>query len=132
MNRFLVASITFGRPGLQEQHVMVLDRYDIERDVLIFKNTYDNPDSGLTKKFEIKRTDPNAPAELYFVNIEVEDMANLLSHEERVAMILQERKRYDPYYRNPFEWMKTKVERRQTDDESNAANARCKKCCIIS
>ena len=51
--------------------------------MLIFKNTYDDPNNGLNKKFEIGRTDPNAPAELYFVHIEVEDIDNLPSQKQR-------------------------------------------------
>ena len=70
---------------------MVLDIYDNQRDVLIFKNTYDDPENGLTKKFEIQRTDPNAPTELYFVHIEVENMANLPSQKERRANKMQEK-----------------------------------------
>ena len=50
---------------------MVLDTYDENRDVLIFKNTYNDPENGLPKKYEIERTHPNAPKELYFVHIEV-------------------------------------------------------------
>ena len=62
---------------------MVLDTYERNRDVLIFKNTYDDPDNSLPKKFEIERTHPNAPKELYFVHIDVRDMANLPSQRER-------------------------------------------------
>ena len=56
---------------------MVLDTYDKQRDVLIFKNTYDDPEIGQPKKYEIARTHPNAPKEFYFVHIEVRDMDNL-------------------------------------------------------
>ena len=62
---------------------MVLDIYDEERDVLVFKNTIDDPTNGLPKKYEIERTDPDAPRELYFVHIDVHDMANLPSHHKR-------------------------------------------------
>ena len=62
---------------------MVLDTYDKQRDVLIFKNTYDDPSNGQSKKYEIMRTDPNAPKELYFVHIEIGDMANLPPQNER-------------------------------------------------
>ena len=62
---------------------MVLDTYDQDRDVLIFKNTYDDPDNGQPIKYEIARTHPNAPKELYFVHIEIGDMENLPSQEER-------------------------------------------------
>ena len=58
---------------------MVLDTYDKNRDVLVFKNTYDNPEFGQPKKYEIERTHPNAPKELYFVHIEIRDMDNLPS-----------------------------------------------------
>ena len=69
---------------------MVLDTYDEDRDILIFKNTYDDPESGLTKKFEIERTDSNSPTELYFVHIEVEDMASLPFQEVRIRNKKQE------------------------------------------
>ena len=69
---------------------MVLDIFDSERDVLIFKNTFDDPQSGLPKKFEIQRTDPNAPTELYFVHIEVENLANLPSQKDRWENKMQE------------------------------------------
>ena len=55
---------------------MVLDTYDQSRDVLIFKNTYDNSENGQPKQVEIERTHRNAPKELYFVHIEVKDMDN--------------------------------------------------------
>ena len=55
----------------------LLDTYDKNRDVLIFKNTYDNPESGQPKKYEIARNRPNAPQELYFVHIQIRDMDNL-------------------------------------------------------
>ena len=42
--------------------------------MLIFKNTYDDPENGQTKQFEVPRTDPNAPEEFYFVHIEVKNM----------------------------------------------------------
>ena len=83
--KFLVASVTFGRPGQEVDHAMVLDKYDRERDVFIFKNTYDDPNNGLPKKFEIGRNDPNAPEELYFVHIEVEDMSSLPSQQQRIT-----------------------------------------------
>ena len=69
---------------------MVLDTYDREQDVLIFKNTYDYPSVGLPKKIEIKRTDPNVQRELYFVHIEIQDMDNLPSQDERMANKLAE------------------------------------------
>ena len=64
---------------------MVLDYFDAQNDMLIFKNTYDDPQNGQPKQFAIRRTDRNAPDELYFVHIEVEDMDNLLSQKEREA-----------------------------------------------
>ena len=85
-NLFLVASIRHGCPGEEAEHAMVLDTYDQERDVLVFKNTYDDPNDGLTKNFEIERTGPNAPRELYFVHIEIQDMNNLPSQREREAI----------------------------------------------
>ena len=54
---------------------MVLDTFDPESDMLIFKNTYDQ--EGQEKKVKVSRTDPNAPEELFFVHIEIKDMDNL-------------------------------------------------------
>ena len=56
---------------------MVLDTYDQERDLFIFKNTYDDPENSQAKKIVIQRTHPNAPKEFYFVHIEVKDMHKL-------------------------------------------------------
>ena len=58
---------------------MVLDNYDSDRDVLIFKNTYDNPENGQPTKIEIERTHRNAPKELYFVHIETRDLDEKVS-----------------------------------------------------
>ena len=85
LNWVLVASITLDYSGQAAEHAMVLDYYDIDRDMLIFKNTYDDPQSGLTKKYEIMRTDTNAPEELYFVHFEIRDMATLPSQQQREA-----------------------------------------------
>ena len=54
-----------------------IDIYDEQNDMLIFKNTYDDPENGLSKQIEIARTDPNAPEELYFVHIQIKDMDSL-------------------------------------------------------
>ena len=78
-DRISVASVKFG----QDEHAMVLDTYDKDRDVLIFKNTHNDPVNGQPKKFEIERTDQNAPTELYFVHIKILDMENLPSQTER-------------------------------------------------
>ena len=73
-----VGAVLQGHQGQdQVAHAMVLDTYDPDRDVLVFKNTYDDPANGQPKKIEIERTDRNAPEELYFVHIEVRDMENL-------------------------------------------------------
>ena len=58
----------------QGRDTMVLDTIDEENDMLTFKNTYDDPEKGGPKQFQVRRTDPNAPEELYFVHIEVKDM----------------------------------------------------------
>ena len=76
-----VASV--GHPDNNIHHAMVLDTYDQRRDVLIFKNTYNDPDNGWPKKYKIARTHENAPTVFYFVHIEVRDMANLPTQEER-------------------------------------------------
>ena len=62
---------------------MVLDSYDDVRDVLIFKNTSDDPQNNQPKQLKISRTQQNAPKELYFVHIEIRDMANLPTQEQR-------------------------------------------------
>ena len=64
---------------------MVLDTFDKENDMLIFKNTYDDPENGQAKRVEVPRTHPNAPEELYFVHIEAKDMNTLPSQETREA-----------------------------------------------
>ena len=74
----LVASVQNAHQGEADVcHAMVLDTFDKENDVLIFKNTYDDPEGGQPKHFQIKRTDPNAPEELFFVHIEIQDMDKL-------------------------------------------------------
>ena len=74
---------------------MVLDTFDYKtllfnpdknKDMLIFKNTFDDPKNGQPKQFKISRTDPNAPEELYFVHIEVKDMNSLPYQDERKAI----------------------------------------------
>ena len=81
-----VASVAQGHPGKKSiSHAMVLDTYDKDRDLLIFKNTFDGPTAGRAKKFKIKRTHKKAPKELYFVHIEVRVMENLPSQRQRGA-----------------------------------------------
>ena len=65
---------------------MVLDTLDASSDMLIFKNTYHDPASGVPKQLEIKCTDPKAPKELYFIHIEVKDLDNLPFPIERKAL----------------------------------------------
>ena len=73
-----VASVSHGHPGQSElPHTMIINKFDKENDKLIFKNTYDDPQNGQPKPFEIQRTDPNAPKELYFVHIEIKDTDSL-------------------------------------------------------
>ena len=62
---------------------MVLDTYEPDEDMFIFKNTYNDESNGQPKQFKIKRTDPDAPKELFFVHIEVKDMDSLPSQEQR-------------------------------------------------
>ena len=54
---------------------MVLDIYDEDREVFIFKNTYDQ--EGQPKQVEVSRHSQNAPKEVYFVHIEIEDTDSL-------------------------------------------------------
>ena len=85
--KFLVASVLHGHQGQVEvAHAMVLDIYDKDNDMLIFKNTYDDPENGQTKQIKVRRTSPNAPEELYFVHIEVKDVDNLPGQKERTAI----------------------------------------------
>ena len=60
---------------------MVLDTYDQNKDVLIFKNTHNDQQNGQPKKLEISRTHPNAPQEFYFVHIEFQNLENPPSQE---------------------------------------------------
>ena len=84
---FSVASVLHGHQGQGEvSHAMVLDTYDQENDILIFKNTYDDPESGKSKQFKVRRTDPNAPEELYFVHIEIKNMFFLPGQKMRHAI----------------------------------------------
>ena len=65
---------------------MVLDTYDECNDMLIFKNTQNDPKGGRPKPVRIARTDPSGPEELYFVHIEVKDLNNLPGQKERAAI----------------------------------------------
>ena len=72
---FSVSSVLHGHQGQRVvPHTMVLDTFDKENDMLIFKNTYDDPENGQSEQFRIRRTDPKAPEELYFVHIEIKNM----------------------------------------------------------
>ena len=64
---------------------MVLDTFNQDRDLLIFKNTYDDEASGQPKQFTIERTHPNALNVLFFVHIKIKDLNNLPSQEQRAA-----------------------------------------------
>ena len=45
---FSVASVSQGHQGQGEvSHAMVLDIFDVDNDILVFKNTYDDPENGL-------------------------------------------------------------------------------------
>ena len=67
----------------KKPHAMVLDTYDEDQDLLIFKNTLDSKGTETPQKFKMARTDRDAPKELYFVHIGVPDIASLPSQEER-------------------------------------------------
>ena len=71
---------------------MVLDTYDPQHDSLIFKNTFDSEETGQSKQVEVKRTDPNAPKDLFFVHIDARDMSALPSREARSKLKKHERK----------------------------------------
>ena len=64
---------------------MVLDTFDPEEDLFIFKNTFDDEENDQPKRLTIKRKHPNAPKQLFFVHIEVEDMESLPSVDRRKA-----------------------------------------------
>ena len=80
---------------------MVLDHYDQDRDVLVFKNTYDDPVNGQPMNFEVGRTSANAPEELYFVHIEVRDLENLPSQQQRAEM---KKKLFEDKFGDLFKW----------------------------
>ena len=63
---------------------MVLDKYDKENEILIFKNTYNEPENDQVSQFKIFRTDQNAPEEFFFVHFEIEDMDSLQNVEPRI------------------------------------------------
>ena len=67
----------------KKPHAMVLDTYDEDQDLLIFKNTLNSKGTETPQKFKIARTDRDAPKELYFVHIDVRDIASLPSQEDR-------------------------------------------------
>ena len=82
--KFLVASVQHGHQGQGEvSHAMVLDTFDKENDMLIFKNTYDDPANGQPRQFKIRRCDQNAPEELYFVHFDIKDMGSLPTQDIR-------------------------------------------------
>ena len=81
-----VGTVTHGNDKFS--HAMVLDTYDQKEDLLIFKNTYNDP-NGQSKQVVIARTNPNAPKELYFVHINVRDMESLPSQKERCKSTYQ-------------------------------------------
>ena len=66
---------------------MVLDTFDKNNDMLIFKNTYNDPENDQPKQFKIRRTDPKAPEELYFVHIEVKDINNPATKKEKQSIL---------------------------------------------
>ena len=79
-------------------HAMVLDQFDSDRNMLIFKNTYDSPENGQPKRYEIEVDDPNAPEEFYFVHIGFKN----LSKETPDADITDD-KSNDSYSTNNYE-----------------------------
>ena len=81
IQQITVASVAQGQDAIS--HAMVLDTYNRNQDLLIFKNTYDDPSNGQPKRFTIERTHTNAPKKLFFVNIEIRDMDNLPSQKQR-------------------------------------------------
>ena len=101
---FSVASVLHGHQGQGEvSHAMVLDIFDPENETFIFKNTYDQ--DGQTKQFKVKRTDKNAPEELYFVHIEVKNMENLPDQRKRKAMKQAElKKRRKTFSKKSCSW----------------------------
>ena len=76
----LVASVSHDQHG---SHAMVLDTYKPDEELFIFKNTYNDEIKGQPKQFEIGQNDENAPEELFFVHIDVPDMDNLPSQDQR-------------------------------------------------
>ena len=79
-----VANVELGQLSMFNQgqkEGMLLKSYDQLKDELLFINTY------FPRTVLIRRTDPYAPEELYFVHIKVKDMDNLPGLEEREAIM---------------------------------------------
>ena len=74
---------------------MVLDKLDEDNNMLIFKNTYDDPVNGQPKQFKIRRTDPNSPEEFFFVHIDIKDIDNLPGQTERREAVQAANKRLE-------------------------------------
>ena len=114
---------------------MVLDTYDKDQDLLIFKNTYDDPNGGQPKKFKIKRTHPNAPEELFFVHIDVRNMNNLLSQESRrerkEAEMEAKKQQYSTQKIKPNQSKEQPVSSLEESAEPNRTSF-CSICCCFS
>ena len=78
----------FNQGQKKGSHAMLLESYVQLNDELLFKNTYTHVQKARTMPtILIRRTDPYAPEELYFVHIKVKDMENLPGLEEREAIM---------------------------------------------
>ena len=100
---------------------MVLDTFDKDNDILIFKNTYDDQVNGQPKQFKIRRTDPNSPEEFYFVHIEVKDIDNLPGQEERRAKMeakIKEREAKNTELREAEEKKRKETMRRKAEEDA--------------
>ena len=109
---------------------MVLDKFDQKNDMLIFKNKYDDTENGQPKKFEIRRTDSNAPGELYFVHIEVKDINGLPSQKERHKNKKEEIKLRERTFLKRFE-NSDSYEKFSESKTSSTSRVFKKKCAIL-
>ena len=112
---------------------MVLDTYEPDQDLFIFKNTYNDEASGQPKQFKIKRTDPNAPEELFFVHIRIRDMDNLPSQEQREAEKEAEIEKKEQQFKpEPHEEQILLPQEESALPDSNPRNFLYSLCCCFS
>ena len=105
-------------------HAMVLDLYDEDQDLLIFKNTFES--DGQTNRFTIERIHPNAPKELFFVHVEIRDIGtlSLQGKKEAEKFKKQMEQQYSVLGRSDSESFESSTS--ETDDSSDCSGSSCK------